>query len=256
MELQGWIQLHRKFIDWEWYDDINTKVLFIHCLLKANHTAKKWRGIDIQRGDFLTSLNHLSSETGLSVRSIRTSLTRLESTGEVTRKATSKMTQLTICKYDTYNNLKKSNDTVNDTNADTQTTSKRHSDDTQTTTTNNDNNKKKENNKESNWLSKAKPEYLEFCESYFKMLESHGKINKNTNWRTKAWYDAARLMVEADDNNLETMNKALNFISKRITDEFCPQAWSLPSLRSKWLRLKEYSSKFNKKSQNEGRNNA
>jgi len=144
MEQMGWIQLHRKFIDWEWYDDINTKVLFIHCLLKANHTDKKWRGIDIKRGDFLTSLNHLSSETGLSVRSIRTSLTRLESTGEVTRKATSKMTQLTICKYDTYNNLKKSNDTVNDTNADSVTTSKRHSDDKQTTTTKNDNNKKNE----------------------------------------------------------------------------------------------------------------
>ncbi len=28
----GFIKLHRKIIDWEWYDDINTKTLFIHIL--------------------------------------------------------------------------------------------------------------------------------------------------------------------------------------------------------------------------------
>ena len=32
-------------LDWEWYDDINTKVLFIHLLIKSNWKEKKWRGI-------------------------------------------------------------------------------------------------------------------------------------------------------------------------------------------------------------------
>jgi len=36
-------------LDWEWYDDINTKVLFIHLLIKANWKEKKWRGIKIKR---------------------------------------------------------------------------------------------------------------------------------------------------------------------------------------------------------------
>ncbi len=74
MEQQGWIQLYRKFMDWEWYTDTNTKSLFIHCLLKANHKEGKWRGHKIGRGQFLTSLNNLSQETGLSVRNVRTSL--------------------------------------------------------------------------------------------------------------------------------------------------------------------------------------
>lgn len=114
MEQLGWIQLHRKFMDWEWYTDTNTKVLFIHCLLKANHKDAKWRGHTIKRGQFLSSLNHLATDTGLSVRNIRTSLKHLESTGDVTREATHQLTKLTICNYDTYNNLKSSSDTPSD----------------------------------------------------------------------------------------------------------------------------------------------
>lgn len=34
--MDGHIKLFRKFLDWGWYQDINTKVLFIHMLLKAN----------------------------------------------------------------------------------------------------------------------------------------------------------------------------------------------------------------------------
>ena len=210
----GWIQLHRKFIDWEWYDDINTKVLFIHCLLKANHTDKKWRGIDIKRGDFLTSLNHLSSETGLSVRSVRTSLTRLESTGEVTRKATRKMTQLTICKYDTYNNLTKSNDTVNDTNADSVTTSRRHSDDTVTTTTNNDNNKKNIKNIEERkaefkkltkdkWMELGGNDYLIEAEvkKFFHYGSENGDNDKKMRFEKQSSFGTGRRLGTWKSNN-------------------------------------------------------
>lgn len=140
MEQMGWIQLHRKFIDWEWYDDINTKVLFIHCLLKANHVDKKWRGVDINRGEFLTSYSNLSIETGLSVQKIRTSISNLESTGEVTRQSTSKLTKLTICKYDTYNNLKSSANKQGNT----QITNEQQTNNKPITTTKNDNNKKNE----------------------------------------------------------------------------------------------------------------
>jgi len=140
LEQQGWIQLHRRFIDWEWYGDINTKVLFIHCLLKANHTTKKWRGTDIKRGDFLTSYSNLSLETGLSVQKIRTAISNLESTGEITRTSTSKLTQLTICQYDTYNNLKSSSNKPTTG----QITNGQQTNNKPITTTKNDNNKKNE----------------------------------------------------------------------------------------------------------------
>ena len=52
--MEGWIKLHRKILDWEWYDDINTKVLFLHLLLTANHEEQKWRGKIIERGQLIT----------------------------------------------------------------------------------------------------------------------------------------------------------------------------------------------------------
>ena len=102
MEEKGFIVIYRKLIDWEWYDHIPTKVLFIHLLLKANHTTKLWRGNEIKRGQYLTSLNTLSQETGLSVKQVRASLNNLEKTGEVGKQTTSLNTLLSILNYDNY----------------------------------------------------------------------------------------------------------------------------------------------------------
>ncbi len=101
----GWIKLHRSFLDWEWYTCPNTSRLFIHCLLKANHKDGKHQGEPVPRGTFLTSLELLSQQTGLTVKCIRTSLKHLEETGEVGTERARKGTRLSICKYDTYQSL-------------------------------------------------------------------------------------------------------------------------------------------------------
>jgi len=96
----GWIKLHRSLLDWEWYDDINAKMLFLHCVLKANHSDKRWRGVTIKRGQFYTSLDTLSKELGLSVQKIRTAISKLESTGEITSKQHAKARMVTVINYD------------------------------------------------------------------------------------------------------------------------------------------------------------
>ncbi len=153
--MQGWIQLHRKFLEWEWYEDNNTKVLFIHCLLKANHKDKKWRGKVIERGSFITSYAKLSQETGLSVRNVRTCLNNLEATREVTRQSTNDSTTLTICNYDTYQNADQQSDMRSDTPTDKRATNERQATDKQTTTTNNENNINNDKNEECNSFSCA-----------------------------------------------------------------------------------------------------
>ena len=40
----GWISLHRKTLEWEWFDDHNTFRIFVTLLLIANHKDKKWKG--------------------------------------------------------------------------------------------------------------------------------------------------------------------------------------------------------------------
>ena len=135
--MQGWISLHRKLVEWEWYSDANTMRLFVHCLLKANHVDKKWRGIDISRGQFLTSINSLSRELRLSSQKIRTSISKLKSTGEITIKTTSKYSMISITCYDSYQGDNKLENK--------QATNKQQTNNKQITTTNNDNNDNNDN---------------------------------------------------------------------------------------------------------------
>lgn len=80
----GYIKLSHKMLEWEWYNNVNVKVLFIHCLLKANYKPGSWHGIHYEAGQFITSLPSLSKETGQSIRQVRDNLDKLKMTGELT----------------------------------------------------------------------------------------------------------------------------------------------------------------------------
>lgn len=135
--MSGFIQLHRKITEWEWYQNTNTKSLFLHCLFKANWKDKKWQGETIKRGSFITSLEHLSIETGLTIRQVRTALDKLIMTNELTKLSTNNYTIISITNYNTYQQ--------NDTQDDKQMTNERQTNDKQMTTTNKDNKDNKDN---------------------------------------------------------------------------------------------------------------
>ena len=123
---ERFIKLYSKMLDWEWYDDINTCRLFIHCLLKANWQSTKWHGIEIKEGQFVTSLTTLAEETHLSVRQVRVALKHLKMTGEVTSKGQSKYSVITVNSWNEYQG--------SDKQGDKQVTSKRQASDKQVTT--------------------------------------------------------------------------------------------------------------------------
>lgn len=100
--MEGFIKISRKLLKWEWYDDINTCRLFLHCLLKANWKQTKWHGIVLQPGQFVTSLPSLAKETKLSIQNVRTSLSHLKSTGELTDKGYSKYRVITVNNWSLY----------------------------------------------------------------------------------------------------------------------------------------------------------
>ena len=83
---KGWVKLNRKFLEWEWFDELETTKLFLFCLLKANYEDTKWKGEIIKRGSFITSIK-LSDELSLSERTIRTGLSRLLLTKEIRKKS-------------------------------------------------------------------------------------------------------------------------------------------------------------------------
>lgn len=121
----GFIKLHRSILDWEWYGDRNTRDLFIHLLLKANHEPTKWKGITVERGQTVTGRLALSKELGISERSVRTALNHLKSTNELTIKATNKYSLVTIVNYAKYQDRPCQSDQQSDQQPDTQATSNR-----------------------------------------------------------------------------------------------------------------------------------
>lgn len=87
------------------------RILAITCICMANWKPKKWfdgetAGV-IDRGQFITSYEHLAEAAKLSIQNVRTSLRNLEKVGFLTRKVTRRWTLLTLCKYDHYQDMSK-----------------------------------------------------------------------------------------------------------------------------------------------------
>lgn len=135
--MSGWIKIHRRLQDWEWYNDSNTVHLFLHLLLSANHGQKNWRGIKVDRGQVVTGIHSLSEKLGMSNSKIRTALEHLKKTGELTSKSTNKYTIITICNYDRYQVSGGIVDNQISTQNNKQTTSKQQANNKQITTTKN-----------------------------------------------------------------------------------------------------------------------
>ena len=97
-----YVKISRKILEWEWYTDINTKVLFLHILLKANWKQGRFQGTEVPRGSFVTSQQNLALETGLTLKNVRTALKHLENTGEVAVNRHPKFSVITIKNYVKY----------------------------------------------------------------------------------------------------------------------------------------------------------
>jgi uncharacterized phage protein (TIGR02220 family) len=98
----GWVKLHRKAIEWEWFKKPFMFRLFSYLVMSANREDGKWQGYDIKRGQLATGRRSLSDATGISQQSIRTCLTRLQQTGEINQQINHLFSIITIVNYDTY----------------------------------------------------------------------------------------------------------------------------------------------------------
>lgn len=192
---ETFIQVFRKFIDWEWYKNTNVKVLFLHLLLVANHKTNNWQGIEVKRGQRLTSIKHLSNETGLSEQNIKTALKKLKSTGELTSISTSKYTIISVLNYDYYQNANKQTNKRLTNNQ--QTTNK------QLTTNNNDNNVNNDNKKT---YSEECQKLIDYFLTFFNgdILDDLKDIKKNESF------------LKTADNLLRVKKKEYEYIKTSI----------------------------------------
>ena len=100
--MDGWIKLYRRFLTWQWFNKAEMVQIFVYILLSASHKDHGWQNIIVRRGEFPTSVDSISRATGLTTQQVRTCLSRLERTGEITRKSTNKFTIISVCNFDDY----------------------------------------------------------------------------------------------------------------------------------------------------------
>ncbi len=94
--MDGYIKLHRKMTEWEWYSDSNTKTVFLHLLLEANFKPTKYRGVELEAGQLVVTQEALAMKLGLSRQNVRTAVEHLKSTKEITTRKEKGITVTTI----------------------------------------------------------------------------------------------------------------------------------------------------------------
>ena len=58
----GFIKLYRSMLKWEWYQDQNTKSVFIHLLLNANWEDSRYRGHEVPKGSLVCGRKKLAKD--------------------------------------------------------------------------------------------------------------------------------------------------------------------------------------------------
>lgn len=105
MSDSGYIKLYRDIEKWEWWSDPPTRDVFIYCLVKANWKDGRFKGHEVKRGSFITSRAKMAKETGFSEQQVRTAISHLLSTGELTKSGTPKWSVITVQNYDKYQSI-------------------------------------------------------------------------------------------------------------------------------------------------------
>ena len=115
----GFFKMERKILDWEWLKHPPTVVTWLVLLAMAEWDT----GCDLKPGQIVTTQNELMELTGLSRQQLRTALSHLVSTKEITIEATKDATKtaslITIAKWRLYQ-MDKRQPTKTKTNTETE----------------------------------------------------------------------------------------------------------------------------------------
>ena len=137
----GFVIIHRKITDWEWYKDTNTRDVFLHLILTCNHEERKFMGETIRPGERVASYAIIAEELGLSIRNVRTAIKHLKMTNEVTSRTNFQYTVFTVVNYGLYQAKRQTNRPTSDKRL----TNDRQTTDNNGTKINKDINKDKQN---------------------------------------------------------------------------------------------------------------
>ncbi len=218
-----YIKLYRKLINWEWYQDINTKTLFLHLLLKANWKEGSWQGINYKRGQLITSMNTLAAETGLTFEQTRTAIKHLKSTGEITYKKIAKGGLITIVEYNRFQDNPTQKQQKTHTETQSETTEATH----EPQQYKNIKEDKEIKNNNSRFVAPSVEEVREYCRERNNSIDADEFVNfyQANGWvqgkgkPIKDWKACVRTWENNRKQNNIVKNKAQDFPQRTYTDD-------------------------------------
>lgn len=232
----NFIKINRSILEWRWYKNGNTARLFLHLLLKANWKDASFEEYEIKRGSFVTSLQALASETGLTTNQVRTALEHLQKTGEITSKTTNKFTIITIEKYGVFQDVPSNDSQTKPQSNHNQITNKPQINHNQITTIEEEKEYKEEKEREENspvspfdsvWKEilalypRCNGLELESKEKYLKTLEERKdkeEFLENTKGAINNYVERYR-KENADDTGLKYIKGFKRFFSEELKGE-------------------------------------
>lgn len=236
--MSGFVKIYRKITEWEWYSEPNTFRVFMHLLLIAKFKDEKWRGIDIKRGQVLTGRVKLGQSCKLTERQIRTAISNLKTTNEITIKTTNEFSIITLTNYELYQGITEENDQPKDQQKASRRSNERPTSDQRATTVIR-NNKEREEGEEIN--------YSDFFIQAAERISESVKKQKNititktqiTNWSKDIHQLAEKELKERQDFQQDIAN-AINALLKFSGEKYFPVIESGASFREKFFKIENF----------------
>lgn len=143
-EKSTFIKIDRNILQWGWYGNGNVLRVFMHLLLVASSKDRTLSGVELKRGDALVTVEQLQIALKLSRQQIRTALSTLSKTGEITIKKIGKKRVYTVVNYGYYQSYTAEPSTTNNPNSNHKVTTNQPEDNHEVTPYKNE--KKEKNN--------------------------------------------------------------------------------------------------------------
>ena len=102
MANEGYIKLYRRMMKWGWYTDTPTKCVFLHLLFLACYEPCYFKGVHLEPGQAVSSIRQIATDTGLTVKQVRTAINHLKETQEVAQSPCGKFSVFTVNNYNDY----------------------------------------------------------------------------------------------------------------------------------------------------------
>ena len=103
--MTGWVKIYRELLETPLFSSAERFRFFILLIMLAQHKPQQYYGIEVGRGQLITSIRQLARRCGMTPKKVRCALQSLEFWELIKVEPTRKYSLITICNYDSYQGL-------------------------------------------------------------------------------------------------------------------------------------------------------